>query len=146
MRYVLEGSVRKTGNRVRITAQLDRHDDQTHISGLTRFDGCARRIFGLQDQAASSVVGAIEPRLRLSEIERATYKQTESLDAYDLYLHALAQFNKYSRKACEQRTLLKRALAIDPSYASAAAMFGFCRPCKEDGAGARSPKRISLRL
>ena len=77
---------------------------------------------------ASSVVGAIEPRLRLSEIERATYKQTEKLDAYDLYLHALAQFNKYSPEGMRAAIpLLKQALASDPSYASAAAMFGFCR-------------------
>lgn len=77
---------------------------------------------------ASSVLGAIEPRLRLSEIERATRKPTESLDAYDLYLLALAQLRKFTAEGCNHAlALLSRALTIDPAYAPAAAMTGWCR-------------------
>jgi adenylate cyclase len=76
---------------------------------------------------ASSVVGAIEPKLRQSEIERAARKPTESLDAYDLYLRALAEHHKYTESAVREAIdLLKRGLAIDPSYAPAAALFGQC--------------------
>jgi adenylate cyclase len=77
---------------------------------------------------ASSVVGAIEPRLRLSEIERASRKPTENLDAYDLHLRARAEYQKYTAESvCEAITLLKRALVIAPSYAPAAAMLALCR-------------------
>jgi len=82
----------------------------------------------LQDRVASSVVGAIEPRLRLSEIERAARKPTERLDAYDLYLRALAEFHKLTLegyRACV--ALLRRALEIDPSYMPAAGLIGWCR-------------------
>src|SRR5262249_56782427 len=83
VRYVLEGSVRKAGNRVRITGQLIDTATRAHI-WADRFDGVLDDIFELQEQVASSVAGAIEPRLRLAEIERARRKRTESLDAYDL--------------------------------------------------------------
>src|SRR5262249_23024992 len=74
------------------------------------------------------VVGAIEPRLRQSEIERATRKPTNRLDAYDLYLRALEQFHKFTDESMREAiALLGRALDIDPSYAPAAAMFGWCR-------------------
>jgi TolB-like protein/class 3 adenylate cyclase len=127
VRYILEGSVRKAGNRVRITPQLIDTTTNAHI-WVGRFDGVLDDIFELQDQVASKVAGAIEPRLRLSEIERATRKPTKSLDAYDLYLRALAQFHKYSKETLyEAVALLERALAIDPSYVPAAAMIGFCR-------------------
>ena len=127
VRYVLEGSVRKAANRVRITGQLIDTATGAHI-WADRFDGAVDDIFELQDQVASSVVGAIEPRLRQSEIERATRKPTESLDAYDLYLRGHAQFYKLTDECMgEAITLLKRALAIDPSYAPAEAMIGMCR-------------------
>jgi TolB-like protein len=127
VRYVLEGSVRKAGNRVRITGQLIDTTTGAHI-WADRFDGALDDIFELQDQVASSVVGVIEPRLRLSEIERATRKPTEHLDAYDLYLRALAHYHKFTGEGIRETiTLLKRALAIDPSYAPAAAMVGYCR-------------------
>jgi len=127
VRYLLEGSVRKAQNRVRITGQLIDTATGAHI-WADRFDGTLDDIFDLQDQVASSVVGAIEPKLLQSEIERATRKPTDSLDAYDLYLRALAQFHKYAEKNIRQAiALLKRAAAIDPSYAPAAAMIGLCR-------------------
>src|ERR1700682_2561821 len=127
VRYVLEGSLRKSMSRVRITGQLIDAATSAHI-WADRFDGAIEDIFELQDQVASSVVGAIEPRLRLVEIERATRKPTESLDAYDLYLRALAEFHKYSEDGMRAAvTLLERALVIDPAYPPAAAMVGLCR-------------------
>jgi TolB-like protein len=127
VRYVLEGSVRRSASRVRITDQLIDMATGAHI-WADRFDGALDDIFELQDQVASSVVGAIEPKLRQSEIERASRKPTESLDAYDLYLRALAQVHKYTEESMREAVpLLKRAVAIDPSYAPAAAMIGWCR-------------------
>src|SRR5262249_48611611 len=124
VRYVLEGSVRKAGNRVRITGQLIDTATGAHIWA----DGAIDDIFELQDQVASSVAGAIEPKLRQSEIERASRKQTANLTAYDLYLRALAQSYRYTEEALAEAVLLaRRALAIDPSYAPAAAMIGWCR-------------------
>ena len=127
VRYVLEGSLRKAANRVRITGQLIDTTTGAHI-WADRFDGALDDIFELQDEIAASVVGAIEPKLRQSEIERATRKPTESLDAYDLYLRALALSQKYTDESVrEALILLERALAIDGSYAPAAAMIGWCR-------------------
>ena len=87
VRYVLEGSVRKAGNRVRITGQSIDMTTGAHI-WADRIDGSLEDVFALQDQVASTVVGAIEPKLRQSETERAARKPTEHLDAYDLYLRA----------------------------------------------------------
>ncbi len=119
--------MRKAGKRVRITGQLIDTATSAHI-WADRFDGALDDIFELQDQIASHVVGAIEPRLRQSEIERATRKPTESLDVYDLYLRALAQFHKYTEASVRDAiVLLRRVLAIDASYSPAAAMIGWCR-------------------
>ena len=93
VRYVLEGSVRKAGNRVRITGQLIDTTTGAHI-WADRIDGSLEDVFALQDQVASTVVGAIEPKLRQSETERAARKPTEYLDAYDLYLRAQAERRK----------------------------------------------------
>jgi TolB-like protein/class 3 adenylate cyclase/tetratricopeptide (TPR) repeat protein len=127
VRYVLEGSVRKAGNRVRISGQLIDTGTGAHI-WADRFDGALDDIFDLQDQVAGRVVCAIEPKLRSSEIARATRKPTESLDAYDLYLRALGQHYKFTPESMRVAIeLLGRALAIDPSYAPAAALVGACR-------------------
>src|SRR6202047_1218652 len=120
VRYVLEGSVRKAGSRVRITGQLIDTTTGAHI-WADRIDGSLDDIFELQDQVASSVVCAIEPKLRLAEIERATRKPTNSLDAYDLYLRALAESRKPNLEGSAAAILaLRQALTIDPSYAPAA--------------------------
>ena len=127
VRYVLEGSVRKAGNRVRITGQLIDTMTGGHI-WADRFDGALDDIFELQDRVASNVVGAIEPRLVLSEMDRAARKPAESLDVYDLYLRALAHVHKYTEEDMREAiNLMKRALLISPSYAPAAAMIGWCR-------------------
>jgi adenylate cyclase len=127
VRYVLEGSVRKAGNRVRITGQLIDTTTGAHIWS-DRFDGTLDDIFELQDQVASNVAGAIEPKLRRSEIERASRKPTANLTAYDLYLRALAQWYRFTEEGfAEAVALARQALAIDPSYAPAAALVGRCR-------------------
>src|SRR3984893_15719235 len=127
VRYVLEGSVRKAGNRVRIAGQLIDTTTGAHI-WAARFDGALDDIFELQDQVASSVAGAIEPKLRQSEIERASRKPAANLTAYDLYLRALASAYRYTEEGLAEAVILARqALAIDPSYAPAAALVGFCR-------------------
>jgi adenylate cyclase len=127
VRYVLEGSVRKSGNRVRITGQLIDTGTGAHI-WADRFDGALDDIFELQDRVASSVAGVIEPRLRQSEFERARRKPTESLDAYDLYLRALALRDKTTAESVPQAIALsKQALAIDPGYAPAMAAIGWSR-------------------
>jgi TolB-like protein len=127
VRYVLEGSVRKGGNRVRITGQLIDTTSGAHI-WADRFEGALDDIFELQDLVASNVAGAIEPKLRQSEIERAGRKPTESLDAWDLYLRALALRYQYTEESIREAiAMLRRALAIDPILAPAAAMIGSCR-------------------
>jgi TolB-like protein/class 3 adenylate cyclase len=127
VRYLLQGSVRKAGPRVRISGQLIDTTTTAHI-WADRFEGTVEDIFALQDQAATNVVSAIEPRLRLSEIERAARRRTNNPDAYDLYLRALAQFHKYSEGGMRAAaSLLGQALAKEPSYAAAAAMLGLCR-------------------
>ena len=129
--------MRKAGNRVRITGQLIDTATGAHI-WADRFDGALDDVFELQDQVASSVVGAIEPRLRQSEIERASRKPTESLDAYDFYLRALAQFHRYTdERFAETVALLEQALAIDPSSAPAAALVG-CVSYLSGGSGVGS--------
>jgi tetratricopeptide (TPR) repeat protein len=119
--------VRKAANRVRITGQLIDTATGAHI-WADRFDGALDDIFELQDQIASRVVGAIEPKLRQSEIERANRKPTESLDAYDLYLRALAECGKPAGEGWDAAIgLLRQALRLDPSYAPAAGLIGFVR-------------------
>jgi adenylate cyclase len=126
VRYVLEGSVRKAGRRVRITGQLIDTTTGAHI-WADHFDGALDDIFDLQDQIASSVAGAIEPKLRQFEIDRASRKPTESCDAYDLYLRALAEFHKLTAEGGDQALrLLRQALERDPSYAPAASLVGWC--------------------
>jgi len=126
VRYVLEGSVRKAANRVRITGQLIDTASSAHI-WADRFDGALDDIFELQDEVASRVAGAIEPKLRQSEIERARRKPTENLDAWDLYLRALALRYQYTEGSMREAVaLLHQVLAIEPSYAPAAALIGSC--------------------
>ena len=127
VRYVLEGSIRKAGGRVRITAQLIDALTGAHL-WADRFEGALGEVFELQDEVATSVAGVIEPTLREAEVQRAHRKPTESLDAYDLYLRALAQVAKETPEGVSKAiALAKRAVAIDPSCASAAGLVGFFR-------------------
>jgi len=119
VRYVLEGSVRKGGDRLRITAQLIEAATGNHL-WAEKFDGVLADVFDLQDKITEGVAGAIEPSIRTAEIERSRRKRPESLDAYDLYLRALPLTWSFAgedaRKAVE---LLDQALAIDPDFTAA---------------------------
>ena len=126
VRYLLEGSVRKSENRVRITGQLVDTTTGAHI-WADRFDGTMEDIFDLQDKMSTIILGAIAPKLELAEIERAKRKPTESLDAYDYYLRGMASFHEGSGKAfVEALELFKKAIELDPGFASAYAMAAWC--------------------
>jgi TolB-like protein len=134
VRYLLEGSVRKSVNRVRIAGQLIDASTGTHL-WADRFDGALDDIFDLQDRVTESVVGAIEPKLHQAEIERAMRKPTASLDAYDTYLRGLARIRNRSNEANDEALALWRtALALDPEFALAYAMATFCY-CRRKGEG-----------
>jgi TolB-like protein len=126
VRYVLEGSVRKAGNRVRISGQLIQADTGAHI-WADRYDGKLAEIFELQDQVTLDVVGAITPRLERAEIERARRKPTGSLDAYDYYLRGLACTYRMNRNSiAEAMGLLEKAVELDPELATAHGLGAWC--------------------
>jgi len=126
VRYILEGSVRKAGNRVRITAQLIDAGTATHI-WADRYDRALDDIFAVQDELTVSVVGVIEPTLRKAEIERARRKRPDSVDAYDLYLRALPfVFTAMPEDADTALALLGKAVELEPDYATAHAMIAWC--------------------
>ena len=119
VRYILEGSIRKGGNRVRITGQLIEAAAGTHI-WADHFDGDLADIFDLQDRITESVVSAIEPRVQKAEIKRSRVKRPEDFSAYDLYLRALPEFQTYTREGfLRAQGYLEQALAIDPTFADA---------------------------
>ncbi|WDY60446.1 winged helix-turn-helix domain-containing tetratricopeptide repeat protein [Pseudomonas sp. PSKL.D1] len=126
VRYVLEGSIRKAGNRVRITGQLLDASTGAHL-WAERFEGELDDIFELQDRVAQCVVGAIAPQLELAEIERAKRKPTDNLCAYDYYLRATAKLHQGTREAIEAALpLYYKAIELDPEFASAYAMAAWC--------------------
>jgi adenylate cyclase len=120
VRYLLEGSVRKAGSRVRITGQLVEAATDRHL-WADHFDGALEDVFGLQDQVTATVVGLIAPKLEQAEIERSRRKPTEKLDSYDFYLRGLA-LGVSRRSQPEARALFKAALERDADYAAALAM------------------------
>ena len=157
VRYVLEGSVRKAANRVRITGQLVDTATGAHL-WADRFDGGLGDVFDLQDQVTESVVGAIAPAVEKAEIERAKRKPTESLDAYALYLRGLARFYQFANRQAndEALRLFNSAIELDPDFASAYGRAAYCyvycqgswldfrhseRDCRSDEA--RSSGRLS---
>ena len=118
-RYVLEGSVRKSGDRVRVTAQLIEAESARAVWSA-RYDRKLDEIFALQDELAMSVVAAIEPNLRAAEIERVKRKRPDNLDAYDLLLRALPHiYPAMPDGAAQGRPLLEKAIAKEPDYAQA---------------------------
>ena len=126
VRYVLEGSVRKALNRVRITGQLVDVETGAHL-WADRFDGALEDIFDLQDQVTLSVVGAVAPTLVQAEIERAKRKPTESLDAYDFYLRGLGMAGGQTRAHnAEALLLLYKAIELDPDFVSAHGVAAWC--------------------
>ena len=126
VRYVLEGSLRRAGNRIRITGQLIEAQTGRHV-WAERYDRELSDIFVLQDEITSSIVGAIEPSLRYAEIGRALLKPTESLGAYELYLQALSHSYLASNEGYRRAEhLLRQALERDPNYADALATLADC--------------------
>ncbi len=151
VRYVLEGSVRRAGDRLRITAQLVDASTGAHL-WAERYDGVLGDVFELQDRLSASIVGAIEPQLKSAELARIRQKRPESLQAYDYYLQALPPFYRQTcadnDEACK---LLAQAIAADPGYALAYAMSAYCRhsrrmqgwgsPAEEEREGMRLAER-----
>jgi TolB-like protein len=122
VRYILEGSVRKAANKVRITGQLIDASSGAHL-WAGRFDGALEDIFDLQDQVTASVVGAISPKLEQAEIDRIKSKPTESLGAYDHYLRGLAGLYRWTESDnSEALSHFYKAIALDPAYAAAYGM------------------------
>jgi adenylate cyclase len=122
VRYVLEGSVRRSASKVRVTAQLIEGASGAHL-WAEKFDGAVADIFDIQDEITRSVIGLIEPQIRKAEIERARRKPPESIDAWDLYVQALplvyaANVPGYS----DAIAVLDRALSLAPDYAPALAL------------------------
>lgn len=126
VRYVLEGSVRKAADRVRLTGQIVDATTGRHL-WADRFEGVLGDIFELQDRLSESVVGAIATQLERAEISRAKQKPTESLDAYDCYLRGMASFHQRTRPAIDEAlAFFHRAIALDPEYAAAYGMAAWC--------------------
>jgi TolB-like protein len=126
VRYVLEGSVRKGGNRVRITGQLIETETGAHL-WADRFDGSLEAVFELQDQVAVSVAGVIESALQRAEIRRSAARPTTDLTAYDFYLRALAVFYPTTEeRILEALRLLEQAIAIDRHYGPALSWAAIC--------------------
>jgi TolB-like protein len=126
VRYLLEGSVRKAGKRLRITAQLIEAEVGVHI-WAERYERLLDDVFTLQDDLTASVIGAIEPRLRKAEVERIKRKPPENLDAYDLMLRALPfTYGHIAEDADRAIPLLDKALALEPDYATAHAALAWC--------------------
>lgn len=126
VRYVLEGSVRKAGNRVRFTGQLIDSSTGAHL-WADRFEGTLEDIFDLQDQMTTSVMGAIAPTLEQAEIERSKSKPTESLDAYDYFLRGMASFYRGTKDATSEALgQFSKAMELDPNFAAASGMAAQC--------------------
>jgi adenylate cyclase len=126
-RYVLEGSVRKAGNRVRISAQLIDAPSGHHL-WARRYDRDLSDIFALQDEITERIVASIEPELNRAEQERASRKQPESLDAWDHSLRALWHLNRMTKddnaEACR---LLQKAMELDPKWGGAVSLLALCQ-------------------
>jgi adenylate cyclase len=127
VRYILEGSVRKGGNRVRITALLIEAETGAHLCA-DRFDGSLEDVFDLQDKVAISVAGVIEPTLQAAEVHRSVARPTSDITAYDLYLRALATYYPITKeRLADALDLLAQAIAIDPHCGPALSLAAMCR-------------------
>lgn len=126
VRYVLEGSIRRAANRLRINGQLIDAASGTTVWS-DRFEGPLDDIFDLQDQVTARVVGAITPALDRAELQRARRKPTASLDAYDCYLHASAAFNTAATRADSEEGLgqARQGIVFDPDFAAAYALAAY---------------------
>jgi TolB-like protein len=126
VRYLVEGSVQRAGNRLRITAQVVDTNSGAHI-WADQFDGGTSEMFEFQDRITASVAAAVEPKLQAAEIKRSKSKRATDLDAYDLLLRAQALEHEFTDESLTKALhLLKRAIAMSPSYAHAMALAAFC--------------------
>jgi adenylate cyclase len=126
VRYVLEGSVRKAGQKVRITGQLIDALTGTHL-WADHFDGSLEDVFKLQDKVAISVAGVIEPTLLVAEMRRSAKRPTSDLSAYDLYLRALSHHRAWEKgDILAALDLLRQSIEHDPHYGSALALAAEC--------------------
>ncbi|WP_439410093.1 winged helix-turn-helix domain-containing tetratricopeptide repeat protein [Bradyrhizobium sp. DASA03076] len=143
VRYVLEGSIRKTGGNVRITGQLIDASTGMHV-WAERYDRHSDDIFALQDDIAMSVVGAIAPSLRRAEINRVKRKRPDSLDAYDLVLRAQPDVDSgMPEQVTQALVLLERAIMLQPSYALAHGNAAMCHHCLFLRAGLQEGSRAA---
>jgi adenylate cyclase len=140
VRYVLEGAVRKSGRRVRISAQLIDATTGAHL-WADRFDGLLEDIFELQDQVAASVAGAIEPTLEVAETRRLADRPTGDLTALDFYLRALPDVDAFTKESLLMALdLLGQAIARDPHYGPALALAAHCHQGLEVNGWAEDPE------
>ncbi len=144
VRYVLEGSVRKAGGRVRITGQLIDAATGTHL-WADRFDGLIEDVFELQDKVASSVAGVIEPALQAAETARSAARPTADLTAYDFYLRAYAMLRSSSRQIPEALRLMEEAIECDPRYGLALVWAAICCLRLLDDGRSEDPEADRLR-
>jgi TolB-like protein len=143
VRYVLEGSVRKSGKRVRIAPQLS-DAESGELIWVERFDRELDDVFALQDEISERVIGAIEPNLRNAELDRVRRKRPESLEAYDLVLRAQPFAHTHlAEDAAIAIPLLKQALGFEPDYAAAHAPLALCYHSRFSRAGLRDEDRAS---
>jgi tetratricopeptide (TPR) repeat protein len=143
VRYLLQGSVRKDGGRVRISAQMIEAETGGHL-WTERFERPLDDIFSLQDEIALNVVGAIEPSLRRAEAERVRRKRPDNLDAYDLVLQAQPDVDSgMPAQVTKALVHLERALALDPTYALAHAYAAMCHHCLFLRAGLHEEERMA---
>ena len=143
VRYLLQGSLRKHGGRVRISAQMIEAETGGHV-WAERYDRPLDDIFALQDEITLSVVGAIEPSLRRAEVERVIRMRPDSLDAYDLVLRAQPDvYGVMPERVTKALPLLERALALDPIYALAHAFAAICHHCLFLRAGLHEESRVA---
>jgi adenylate cyclase len=124
--YVIEGSVQKGGNRLRITVQMVETENGAHV-WAQRYDGTVDDIFDLQDRIAEQLAGAIQPSIRIAEIERSRRKRPQDLGAYDYTMRAMPHVWALEKEqAAEALALLEKALAIDPDFPMALSLAGWC--------------------
>jgi TolB-like protein len=145
VRYVLEGSVRRSGDHVRVTGQLIDAETATQV-WADRYDGTLGDIFTLQDEMTMSVIGAVEPTLRKAEVDRARRKRPDSLDAYDLFLRAFPFAATAMPEDAEKALhLLEEAIRLEPDYAVAHGFIAWCHEQRYLRGGLRAETREAAR-
>ena len=143
VRYVLEGGVRKSGNRVRITAQLIDAETDAHL-WAEQYDRLLEDVFALQDEITMCVVGAIEPSVRKAEIDRIKRQRPDSFTAYDLLLQSQQfVFAGMPAEAAKAITLLEQALKLEPNYSAAHAYLSWCLHARFGRGGLREEDRLA---